>query len=604
MPDLRPRPSAAGVFVSIALTSLAARAAAQAPPGYYASVDATSPASLRATLHAVIDDHVKYPYSSTSATDTWNILELADEDPANAANVLDVYKNASYPKAGAGNSNYDREHTWPNSYGFPNDGASNYPYSDCHGLMLADGGYNSSRGNKPYRACPSGCIEKVTDVNGGTGGGSGVYPGHSNWSSGIAGTAGSWETWDDRRGDVARAILYFDVRYEGGVHGVTGAAEPDLRVTDDEALIAASNTGVNESVAYMGMRSVLVQWHIEDPVDARELARNDVVYSFQGNRNPFVDHPEWVAPLFGGQPLLSGTPATLNLFPGGAQALALAGGANHAGNLYFLAGTTEGTAPGFDFGGQHIPLNPFGAYFSMTLAGPGALLAPHLGFLNGFGNASAAFSLPAGLSPTLAGITVHHAYVTLNGALNLNGVSNAAAVTLTHSIGTPRLVINEIDYDQPGTDTAEYVEIFNAGDGDQSLANAVLEFWNGADNTIYRTVALSAAGPTLPAGGYLVVRSSAVSVPPSALSVLFTGAQDNIQNGAPDGLKLKDGALVLDSMSYEGVMPGVTEGAAGAGTDSPSGTMSLARSPNGVDSNSNAADFAVTATLTPGAANL
>lgn len=599
--DLRPRPLAAGVLVPLLVA--VARLAAQAPPGYYATVDTTSAATLRVTLHAVIDDHVKYPYSSSSATDTWNVLELADEDPANAANVLDIYKNASYPKAGAGNPNYDREHTWPNSYGFPNDGATNYPFSDCHGLMLADGGYNSSRGNKPYRACPSGCIEKPTDVNGGTGGGTGIYPGHSNWSSGVAGAAGAWETWDGRRGDVARALFYFDLRYEGGAHGVTGASEPDLRLTDDEALIAASNTGANESIAYMGMLSVLLQWHVEDPVDARELARNDVVYSFQGNRNPFVDHPEWAALAFGGAPALGGTPASINLASGGAQALSLNGGIGHAGNLYFLAGTTEGTVPGFDFGGQHIPLNPFGAYFSLTLAGPGALLSPHLGFLNAFGNASAAFTLPAGSSPTLAGLTVHHAYVTLDGALNLNGVSNAVAVVLTHSIGTPRLVINEVDYDQPSTDTAEYVEIFNAGDGDQSLANVVLEFWNGADNTIYRTVALSSAGPTLPAGGYLVVRSSTVAVPPTALSVVFAAAQDNIQNGAPDGLKLKDGAAVLDALSYEGTMSGLTEGTGGAGTDAASAPMALARTPNGADTNDNAVDFTVAATLTPGAAN-
>jgi len=78
---------------------------------------------------------------------------------------------------------------------------------------------------------------------------------------------------------------------------VTGSPEPDLILTDDEALIAASATGDNEPVAYMGIASVLYQWHIQDPVDDVERARNDVVYSYQGNRNPFIDHPEWVAKL-------------------------------------------------------------------------------------------------------------------------------------------------------------------------------------------------------------------------------------------------------------------------------------------------------------------
>ncbi len=87
-------------------------------------------------------------------------------------------------------------------------------------------------------------------------------------------------------------MFYFDVRYEGG------APEPDLILTNDQALIAASNTGDNEPIAYMGMLSVLLQWHTEDPVDDVELNRNDVMFSFQNNRNPFIDHPEWVACLF------------------------------------------------------------------------------------------------------------------------------------------------------------------------------------------------------------------------------------------------------------------------------------------------------------------
>jgi endonuclease I len=278
--------------------TLARTKAALAPAGYYDSVDPTSASALRTTLHAVIHDHTRFPYTST-ATDTWIILEAADEDPANPNQILDIYKNATYPKFGAGNNYYNREHVWPKSYGFPLDNAQNYPYTDCHHLHLGDAGYNSSRSNKPYRYCTGACTEKPTLVNDGLGGGTGVYAGNSNWTSGSY-TAGTWETWSARRGDVARSLLYMDIRYEGGTHGVTGVAEPDLIVTDDESLIAASNTGSNEPVAYMGMLSVLLQWHLEDPVSAEEQARNDVVFGYQGNRNPFVDHPEWVACVFQG----------------------------------------------------------------------------------------------------------------------------------------------------------------------------------------------------------------------------------------------------------------------------------------------------------------
>ncbi len=268
------------------------------PAGYYDSVDTSTPAAMRTSLHAVIDDHTKIPYTSDS-TDTWNVLELADQDPNDSSRILDVYLNASYPKYGAGNLDYNREHTWPKSYGFPDDLAGNYPYTDCHHLFLCNDSYNTSRSNKPYRYGSSADLEKPTEVNDGMGGGTGFYPGNSNWTSGSY-TDGTWETWIGRRGDVARALLYMDVRYEGGVHGVTGYSEPDLILTDDEALILASNTGSMESVAYMGMLSVLLEWHVQDPVDAREMARNDAVYSFQGNRNPFIDHPEWVDCIFAG----------------------------------------------------------------------------------------------------------------------------------------------------------------------------------------------------------------------------------------------------------------------------------------------------------------
>ena len=269
---------------------LLALAVPQAPPGYYATVDETSASTLRTTLHAVIDDHTRRPYTGGSL-DTWDILNLAQENPADSSEILDVYRNRAYTK---GDQDYNREHTWPKSYGFPDDGPDNYPFTDCHMLHLCDGGYNSARSNRPFRMCSSACSEYPSD-----GGGSGSYPGNSNWGSGQF-TNGTWEVWSGRRGDVARSLLYADLRYEGDTHGVTGVDEPDLILTDNISLVAASNTGQNEDVAYMGLLSVLLTWHAQDPVDAFELQRNDVVFQLQGNRNPFVDHPEWVDCLWNG----------------------------------------------------------------------------------------------------------------------------------------------------------------------------------------------------------------------------------------------------------------------------------------------------------------
>lgn len=293
------------IGVLLAVIAAGTPSPAAIPPGYYSSADTSSPTALRDSLHEIIDDHTRYPYTSGS-WDTWNILELAWEDPNNSGRILDVYKNASYQKYGAGNTEYNREHVWPKSYGFPDDGSGNYPYTDCHGLALCDDSYNTSRSNKPFRNCSAACTEKTTLYNNGVGGGSGTYPGNSNWTSG-AFASGTWETWHDKRGDIARSMLYFDVRYEGGTHGVTGYWEPDLILTDSEALIAASNTGSNITTAYMGMLDVLLDWHDDDPVDANEMARNDVIYTYQGNRNPFVDHPEWVDAIW--RPSPSGPPS-------------------------------------------------------------------------------------------------------------------------------------------------------------------------------------------------------------------------------------------------------------------------------------------------------
>ena len=258
---------------------------------YYAAVDATSSMALRTTLHDAIDDHQRFPYTDSS-TDTWDILELADEDPADAGRILTLYKNSSEAKEGGGNSFYNREHTWPKTYGFPDEGNS-YPYTDCHHLRLSNIGYNSDRGSRAFGTCNGSCSERQTDVNNGQGGGSGTYPGNSNWFTGSDGGTGTWEAWNHRKGDVARTVLYMDIRYEGGVHGVTGLAEPDLMLTDNTGLIVG--TGSNTSgTAYMGRLSVILAWHAADPVDDDERLRNEVVYQFQGNRNPFVDHPEWV----------------------------------------------------------------------------------------------------------------------------------------------------------------------------------------------------------------------------------------------------------------------------------------------------------------------
>lgn len=264
---------------------------------YYAGIDTSSQAALRLALFERISGHIRFPYTD-GGTDTWDILEEADQDPGNAANIIDIYKNASYPKQGGGNDFYNREHVWAKTYGFGDDAPSNYAYTDAHHLRLCDSNYNSRRGSNPFNNCNASCTEDPTDNNNGVGGGSGQYPGNSNWRT-SSGANGSYEVWGHRRGDIARSMLYMDVRYEGTDHPFTGFTDPDLVLTDEQSLIAGSG-GQDGGTAYLGYLNVLLQWHEEDPVDDDERLRNEVVYSYQGNRNPFVDHPEWVDCIFNG----------------------------------------------------------------------------------------------------------------------------------------------------------------------------------------------------------------------------------------------------------------------------------------------------------------
>jgi endonuclease I len=284
--------------------------------GYYGRVNVSSAPQLRCSLHQTIRGHTAYPYSG-SGTSTWTILEIADEDPANAARILDVYKNRSYAKgsdrAGTGSGvTYNREHTWPNSLGFGTAtgdlGLPYSPYTDTHMLYLSDTNYNADRGNKPYADCSSGCGERPTELNNGSGGGTGTYPGHSNWVQTPDGNGGSFEVWGKRKGDMARAVMYMAIRYEGSDDIHTGQSEPDLELTDNRSLIVATGA----SPAYMGLMSTLLAWHQADPPDAAERARNEVVFSFQGNRNPFIDHPEWATQAL----FTSTTPPTCQLGTG------------------------------------------------------------------------------------------------------------------------------------------------------------------------------------------------------------------------------------------------------------------------------------------------
>ena len=237
---------------------------AQIPAGYYDGTEGLYGAQLKAVLHNIIDNHDEPSYNDLRDF----ILKESDEDPQNPNNVILLYTGRSQAKSTfGGNSNeWNREHTWAKSHGdFGNDPPCG---TDAHMIRPTDVSVNSDRGNKDFD-------------EGGTQ--------HSE-ATGCYYTSTTWEPRDAVKGDVARMILYMDVRYEGD------NGELDLTAVD-----AVSTSPAPEH----GRLSTLLEWNEQDPPDAFEINRNNVVYSYQDNRNPFIDHPEFVNEIWGANAGLS-----------------------------------------------------------------------------------------------------------------------------------------------------------------------------------------------------------------------------------------------------------------------------------------------------------
>ena len=181
------------------------------------------------------------------------------------------------------------------------------------------------------------------------------------------------------------------------------------------------------------------------------------------------------------------------------------------------------------------------------------------------------------------------------------------------------LVLNEVDYDQAGSDQAEYVELFNPGPAAVDLDGLVLITVNGSTQAEYDRVALSDAGPSLAAGAFLVVGAPGVqgSLPPGTAFAAFESSNNNVQNGAPDGLALFDTttAALLDALSYEGSIVAATfddaagtfdlvEGEPTSIADSNTTDGSLCRLTNGQDTDDAASDWLFCTILTPGGVNV
>jgi len=226
---------------------------------YYDGTEGLYGDELKTALYNIIKGHTEYTYADLRDY----ILIDTDEDPANTNNVILVYTGRSQSKDSFGGlpDEWNREHVWAKSHG---DFGTTPPCgTDAHHIRPSDVYVNSIRGNKDFDY-----------------GGSPVYGYYGDYAGNT--DSDSYEPRDEAKGDVARMIMYMAVRYEGE------NGEPDLEMVD---YIPSSPSGQ----PYHAKESTLIQWHLDDPVDSFEMTRNEKIYTnWQHNRNPFIDHPEFV----------------------------------------------------------------------------------------------------------------------------------------------------------------------------------------------------------------------------------------------------------------------------------------------------------------------
>jgi len=235
------------------------------PTGYYNSLDGLADTSLRAAVQAIISD--ANTVRGQTYTDVITILKSADQNPENSNEVWLAYTEQGRPKldyqiTSNNFGKWNREHTFPRSrggfYSIEDDdeanGINNFwvthadstrqANSDAHALRAVDGPENSARGNQHY----------------------GQY-------NGPTGNLGSF------KGDVARSVLYLTIRYNG------------LEIVN----------GFPSTVGELGDLATLLDWHRNDPPDDFEMNRNNIVYTWQFNRNPLIDMPLLVEYIWGNE---------------------------------------------------------------------------------------------------------------------------------------------------------------------------------------------------------------------------------------------------------------------------------------------------------------
>ncbi|MDR0205813.1 MAG: endonuclease [Bacteroidales bacterium] len=248
---------------------------AQIPSGYYNSTNGKKGKELQIALNQIINNHRTVSYA-----DVWIYYQYTDTKPN--GKIWDIYSDnpqgePAYEydyKTGQciniGNKEgvcYAREHSFCQSWFGGGQGA---PYSDIFHVYPVDGWINTMRSNNPY-----GVIANAeTTFSNGSKLGKNTYPGAPNDKC--------FEPIAEFKGDIARSFFYMATRY----------------MFEDNGFQNPSPMTIKSQLQPWALK-MLMEWHYEDPVSQKERDRNQNIYAIQKNRNPFIDHPEWVEKIWG-----------------------------------------------------------------------------------------------------------------------------------------------------------------------------------------------------------------------------------------------------------------------------------------------------------------
>ena len=263
---------------------------AQAPATYYDGTSGLTGAALKKKLSQIITDGAQdkgydglfnaYPSTDTDSfyENDGSVLDMYSENPTGADPYTYKHGQKKWGNYSVEGDCYNREHVIPQSFF----GKKTPMVSDVHHIRPTDGKVNGMRSNYPFG--------KVNNPSYLSKNGSKTGP---SVSPGYTGTV--FEPIDEFKGDIARMVFYFVTRYESRLSGF-------------------SSGGMLGNSAYPGLqeweKDVLMTWAVQDPVSPAEIVRNNASYIFQGNRNPFIDHPEWIQTIWGTQIIDNEAPST------------------------------------------------------------------------------------------------------------------------------------------------------------------------------------------------------------------------------------------------------------------------------------------------------